>query len=79
MVNLDPGLFLYHASGMRAESFAGHFIEKIRLKVGKTILNPGVNNGKNKLIVACRDFIECFDVTISVDHSTFNRISFDLF
>ena len=46
-----------------ANTFAKHFSDKIRLNVGKTMVNAnGVYNGKCKLIVQNRNFITMSDV-----------------
>ena len=45
------------APGTFAESFAGHFSEKIRLNSIKAKLDANVYNGKCKLIVGCRNFM----------------------
>ena len=48
--------------GEAANSFAGHFKDKIRLNVSKTRLDPAIYNGKCKLIVMSRDFMMRSDV-----------------
>ena len=48
--------------GKRAESYAKHFIDKVKLNVSKTKIDQNVYNGKNKLIVGCRDFMTKSDV-----------------
>ena len=46
-----------------ANTFAKHFSDKIRLNVGKTMVNAnGVYNGKCKLIVKNRNFMTMNDV-----------------
>ena len=48
--------------GNRAECFAKHFIDKVKVNVNKTKVDKKVYNGKNKLIVGCRDFMKKSDV-----------------
>ena len=50
------------APGNTAESFAGYFSEKIKLTSKKCNLNDNVYNGKCKLIVGCRNFMNRNDV-----------------
>ena len=40
--------------GLRAESFAKHFIDKVNMNANKTKVDQNVYNGKNNLIVGCR-------------------------
>ena len=52
------------APGKRAECFAGHFSEKIRLNSAKSKIDRDIYNGKCKLIVGCRNFMQKKDVEI---------------
>ena len=52
----------------RADCFAQHFLSKLELSISKVSMDPGVYNGKCKLLVAYHNFMkksdiwECFEL-----------------
>ena len=46
----------------RADCFALHFLSKLKLSTSKVVMDKGVYNGKNKLLVIGRNFMKKSDV-----------------